>query len=245
MVFTFPMVLGQNTAEADLVGVKAGDWVKYNVIRIGPESVAWTPPPMKRAVWVRVEVQNVSGTTVTARETIHLTDGSDSVSTISWDLQKTQSAGVGEYVIATNLDLGDKVGDYTVWVNATGIFKDVDLTLNDTVSRTYGGVTKEVNVLKFSELVGYFEWWNNNTLEYYWDRETGFLLERIRQTCYIELGSTPMSTLKLEIADTNMWKMETQPFWSQSWPWALMGLVGTTAVGVIVVKLSSTKRNKT
>jgi len=73
------------------VGVKAGDWVKYSVTRLGPDTVAWGGPTMKRAVWVNVEVQNVSGTIITARETIHLTDGSDSISTISWDLQDAGS----------------------------------------------------------------------------------------------------------------------------------------------------------
>lgn len=244
LLIVFPMVLGQDTAEADLVGVKVGDWVLYSVTRLGPDTVAWGGPTMKRAVWVKVEVQNVSGTIITAREAIHLTDGSDSVTTISWDLQ-----GVGSwyhFIIATNLGPGDKVGDYTVWVNETGQFKDVDLTLNDTVSRSYGGVTREVNVLKFSELGTYFGWWRNNTLEYYWDCETGFLLEKIWQSRYVELGNTPISTLRLEIADTNMWEMETaQPFWSQSWPWAVVGLVGTTAAGAIVTaKMSKKKKQK-
>jgi len=245
LLFVSLSALGQNVSEAELVGVKVGDWVKYNVIRIGPDSVAWTPSPMERAVWIKVEVQNVSGTTVTALEIIHLTNGSDSVSTISWDLQNVNTLW-RHFIIAANLGPGDKVGEYTMWMNETEVFKDVDLVLNDTVSRTYGGVTRDVNVLKFSELVGYFEYWNNNTLEYYWDRETGFLLERIWQTRYAELGSTPMSTLKLEIADTNMWKMEAQLFQSQSWLWGIVGLVGTTAAGVtILVKLPKTERNRT
>lgn len=245
LLFAIPLVLGQNVSGTDLMGVKVGDWVKYNVMRIGPESVAWTPPPMERAVWIKVEVQDLSGTNVTALEIIHPTDGSDSVSTITWDLQDA-SALWFHFIIASNLDPGDKVGDYTVWVNETGAFKDVELTLNDTISRAYGGVTREVNVLRFTELVSYFGYWNNNTLEYYWDREIGILLERIWQTRYVELGSTPMSTLKLEIADTNIWKMEAQHFQSQSWQLAIVGLIATTVAGVTtLVKLPKTNRNET
>lgn len=222
-------------------GVKAGDWVLYSVTRLGPDKVAWGGPTMKRAVWVKVEVQNVSETVITARETIHLTDGSDSITTSSWDLQ-----GVGLWVhsiIATNLGPGDKVGDFTLWVNETGEFKDVELTLNNTVSRSYGGVTREVNVLKFSQLVGFFEWWNNNTLEYYWDRETGFLLEKIWQTRYVEVGNTSMSTLRLEIADTNMWEMETEEF--SSWQRLAVAIpVGAIIVAAVTIKLRNKKNGE-
>lgn len=234
LLMIFPIVFGQNTD-----GVKAGDWVKYSVTRRGPDTVAWGGPTMKRAVWVKVEVQNISGTVITARETTHLTDGSDSITMNSWDLQ-----GVGSwyhFIIATNLGPGDKVGDYTVWVNETGEFKDVDLTLNDTVSRSYGGVTREVNVLKFSELGTDFGWWRNNTLEYYWDRETGFLLEKIWQSRYVELGNTPISTLRLEIADTNMWEMET----GESFPWQPLAVgipVGAIIVAAVTIKLRNKKK---
>lgn len=232
LAFTFPMVFGQNM---DAVGVKTGDWIKYNVIRIGPDSTAWTTL-IGRAVWVKVEVQNVSGTIITVRETIRLVDGSDNVQTISWNLLDDTTLWQ-RFIIAKSLGPGDNVGRYTLWVNETRTFKEVDLALNNTALRSYGEVAREANVLKFSELVAYFEWWNNNTLEYYWDRESGFLLERIWQTRYVESGSTPMSTLKLEIADTNMWKMETEsrPFGNQSWLLALVGLVATTASGTILL----------
>ena len=238
LLMVFPLAFGQNTI--DMVGVNVGDWVKYSVTRLGPDKVAWGGPTMKRAVWVKVEVQNISGTVITARETIHLTDGSDSITTDSWDLQ-----GVGSwypFIIATNLGPGDKVGDYAVWVNETGEFKDVELTLNNTVLRSYGGVTKEVNVLKFSELVGFFEWWNNNTLEYYWDRETGFLLEKIWQTRYVEVGNTSISTLRLEIADTNMWEMETE---SSSWQRLAVAIpVGAIVVAAVTIKLRNKKKGE-
>ena len=238
LLMVFPLAFGQNTI--DMVGVNVGDWVKYSVTRLGPDKVAWGGPTMKRAVWVKVEVQNISGTVITARETIHLTDGSDSITTDSWDLQ-----GVGSwypFIIATNLGPGDKVGDFAVWVNETGEFKDVELTLNNTVSRSYGGVTKEVNVLKFSELVGFFEWWNNNTLEYYWDRETGFLLEKIWQTRYVEVGNTSISTLRLEIADTNMWEMETE---SSSWQRLAVAIpVGAIVVAAVTIKLRNKKKGE-
>jgi hypothetical protein len=182
---------------------------------------------MKKAVWVKVEVQNISGTVITARETIHLTDGSDSITTISWDLQERERLSL-RYILPANLSVGDDVGNRDVWITY-GNWKNVNLTLNATLSRSYGGVTREVNQLKWSYLLPYFEYVNTNTEEYYWDKETGFLLERTSQVRYVELGSTPMSTLQLKIADTNMWKMET----GHSFPW--QPLVVVIPVCVIIV----------
>ncbi len=241
LLIVLPMALGQSTTEAGLVGVKAGDWVKYKVIRIGPESAAWHVP-MDKAMWIKTEVLNVSGTNVTLLETIHLIDGSDSVRTHSWDLQKTPSSGFCRYVVASNLSPGDKVGDYTVWLNETGTFKDVELKLNATVSRTYGGVEREVNMLEWSHFGPYDVYIYSFYHEFCWDKSTGFLLEKTFQTYVLSYGNASMSTLKLEIADTNMWKMEAQPFWNQAWPWAIVGLVGTTATGgAIIVKLPKSR----
>lgn len=223
--------------EAYTVGVRAGDWVKYGVTRLGPDSIAWRPPPMGRAVWVKVEVQNVSGTIITACETIHLTDGSDRISTISWDLQERKRLSL-RYILPANLSTGDLVGNRDIWITYEN-WKNVNLTLNATLSRSYGGVTREVNQLKWSYLLPYFEYVNNNTEEYYWDRETGFLLEKTFQVRYVELGNTPMSTLQLKIADTNMWQMETK----RSFPWTLVvGIpVGGMIVAVLIVKLRNKK----
>lgn len=220
------------------VGVMAGDWVKYSVTKLGPDSIAWRPPPMKKAVWVKVEVQNVSGTIMTARETIHLTDGSDSITTISWDLQEREQLSL-RYILPANLSVGDDVGNRDVWITY-GNWKNVNLTLNATLSRSYGGVTREVNQLKWSYLLPYLEYVNNNTEECYWDRETGFLLERTSQVRYVELGSTPMSTLQLKIADTNMWEMET----GQSFPWQSLAVaIPSGAIIVVVVAVTIKLRN--
>lgn len=242
LLTVFPVVLAQDsiTVEADLVGVNVGDWVKYSVRRLGPDSIAWRPPPMATAVWVKIEVQNVSGTVIKARETTHLTDGSESVSTISWDLQKAERMSVS-YILPANLSVGSSVGSRDVWI-PTGI-GSVNLTLNATLSRSYGGVTREVNQLNWSYLLPYLEYWNNHTEECYWDRETGFLLEKTSQTRYVELGDTPMSTLQLKISDTNMWEMETE----ESFPWHMLAVVipGTGIVTVaVIVKLRNNRKEK-
>lgn len=244
------LALEQNTTEDNSVGIGVGDWVKYSVNRLGPDPTAWTPPPMKKAVSVKVEVQNVSNTVVTIRETIYLTDGTQTSREISEDLQKTMSSGFSHYILPANLNAGDKIGERVVFVATDDSdYKEVELAINATVSRSYGGLTREVNMLKYSFLMPFFEYMNNYSAEYYWDRESGFMLEKTWQTYYLELGNaTPMSTLQLKISDTNMWKMEIghESTWNQLWPWAAVGLVLAVVTGTtIFMKLPRNSRKRT
>jgi len=228
----FPMVFGQNTDEADAVGVKAGDWVKYRVARLG-SSVAWD---YSDAVWVKVEVLKVSGTTVTIRETVHDADGSELVRNFSSNL--LSSPAYYFYIIAANLGSGDKVDTFPMW-NETKLAY-VDITLNDTDYRSYGGVTKEVNRLKYSYVKSFFSDMANFTIEENWDRSTGFLLEKTHQFYLIDRKLNLWSMYTLKIEDTNMWEMEKPP--PQSFLWLAAIPIGAVIVAAVAVKLRNNKK---
>lgn len=228
-----------------VVGVKVGDWVKYGTTRLGtPRAWAW-----EDVEWVKVEVLNISDTTVTIRETLHYDDGDEYVRNSSISLGHSGVYDYSKYIIAANLEPRDKVGEVHVWVERNkGVY--VDLTLNDTDYRSYGGVTREVNQLKWLNLEedpiipGLLI---NRTYERYWDKDTGFLLECKVQTYligYKEYYEThPSSTYKLEIVDTNMWEMEKPP---QQPPWWLVTIpIGSVIAVAVVFKLrNNTKKNK-
>jgi hypothetical protein len=228
-------------AEADVVGVKAGDWVKYSVTRVGSTG-AW-PADLSRAVWVKVEVLNVSGANVTIREIVHDADGSEMIRNSSYNLENYIGSS-GNYIIAANLGPGDKIDfvpleiDFYKWVN-------VYLTLNDTDYRSYGGVSREVNHLKFSglqsdSLIGASEiFWINCTCERYWDKSTGFLLEWKVVKYYIGYEKYP-SIFNLEIEDTNMWNMKRPQ--QLSW-WVATIPVGAIIIALVAIKLRNNKKN--
>jgi hypothetical protein len=229
-------------AEVGVVGVKPGDWVKYKVTKLG-SSFAW----IEKAVWVKVEVLNVSSTTVTTRETIHHDDGSEWVSNSSYDLHQYVYAS-NRYIIAANLGPGDKVGEYPMWrdTNET-VPVYVDLILNNTDYRSYDGVTREVNQLKYSRLWkdGFAPYFINGTLEKYWDKCTGFVLEWKIQECYIPIpeegaiGKECSSTYWMEIVDTNMWEMQKP---QQSFLWLAAIPVGAVIVAVATIKLRNNRK---
>ncbi|MCK4434872.1 hypothetical protein KAU92_05225, partial [Candidatus Bathyarchaeota archaeon] len=222
----FPIVFAQDT----VVGVNPGDWVRYKVTRLG-SSFAW----VEDAVWIEVEVLNVSDTTVTIGETVHDADGSELVRNFSSDL--LSSPAYYFYIIAANLGSGDKVDTFPMW-NETKLAY-VDITLNDTDYRSYGGVTREVNRLKYSYVKSFFSDMANFTIEEYWDRSTGFLLEKTYQFYLIDRKLNLWSMYTLKIEDTNMWEMEKPP---QSFLWLAAIPIGAVIVAAVAVKLRNDKK---
>jgi hypothetical protein len=221
--------LVRGDAETDVVGVETGDWVRYSVTRLG-SSVAWD---YSDAVWVKVEVLKVSGTTVTIRETVHDADGSELVRNFSSDLLSSPAYYL--YIIAANLGSGDKIDTFPMW-NET----NVDITLNDTDYRSYGGVTREVNRLKYSYVKSFFSDMANFTIEEYWDR-SGFLLEKTYQFYLIDRKLSLWSMYTLEIADTNMWEMEKP---QQAFLWLTAIPIGAVIAVAVAVKVRNNRKNK-
>jgi hypothetical protein len=222
------MATWQDITNGDLVGVKVGDWVKYSVSRLG-QPHAWVPPPIERAEWIRVDVLGISGTTITVNETIHLADGSERIKTFPSDIKM----GLTEtYIVPANLSAGDEF---------FLIFTEV--AINSTVSGTYGGVVREVNLLNRSYFVSHFEYVYNYSEEYCWDKKSGFLLERTFRSYALGFENTSMSTLSLAIVDTNMWKMDRklQSRGSQS---GLLVVAGLFIVAMVVITVTKLSKNK-
>ena len=234
------------SAEAgyDLVGIKVGDWVKYNVRKVGQPGI-WVPPFERTVSEIKVEVQSVSGTAVTMGET-----ADEKTHLLSEELQNTKSHGYTYYIIAANLSAGDQIGELRALKDTNYNWVDSTLSINATVSRDYGGVNREVNLLRCSYLLPVYEYIFNFSQEHYWDKETGFLLERTWKQYALGYwkGSGKNATwsalpknetwsmLQLEIADTNMWKMEMAPaFWSE---WRLLAISGVAATAIFAAAIS-------
>ena len=234
LLMTSMSCLVRGDAETDVVGVKAGDWVKYDVKYQGTGSQAWVGrfrPSWIKAVEVRV--LNVTNGIVSFREIHYGPDGK-----VNYERTQTSQSGI-RYIIPANLEPEDKIDTIPMEVSINQ-WEYVDLTLNDTVPRSYGGVTREVNRLMYSRLEydGLVGLWANWTLEQCWDKPTGCLLEMTYQMRFID-NPEYWSALKMEIVDTNMWEMEKP---KQS-PWWLAAIpIGTVIAVAIVVKLRNDKK---
>jgi len=229
-----------DVGEGDLVGVKVGDWVKYRFSITGP---AFSGDWEESIDCIRIEVQNVSGTLVTVRESTHYKKGDETINTRNADL-RTHSIGPYSYIIATNHSKGDRI------LIEGYEFEDVfhKFFINGTVTKEYLGASREAYYSIASFTMPFFWDHINGTQEYYWDRETGFLLEHRYEAVFVGYENTTFSRWLMEIADTNLWETkiipQPQSVWRQLGLFAFTGAVaGTVTVITFIKRRPKTNKN--
>lgn len=205
------------------VGVKAEDWVKYSDI-----SVSWTGTgtepqyvtDAKQMDWMKVEVQSVSGTTVSMTTTVHYKNGTDKPQTVSYDVEGGQTGQTGFlfFIIGANLKKGDPV---TSQPNAP--------TINDTVTRTYAGASRNVNVLDVTYSSGGYTY----TMTIYWDQITGVMLELLMRQPDVEYS--------IKATETNLWTADSLEMILGN---LLYIMIIVVAIVVIIVGVFIVKRKK-
>src|SRR4030065_2254583 len=123
LVSTVPTSVGAYT-----VGVKAGDWVKYqgNASGIEPEEFL----DLSQMEWMKGEVLSVSGTTVTVQMTAHYKNGSDAVQKLVGDVASA-SGNLTFMIMPAGLKKGDALPLAMFDLGQT------DLVINNTLTRTY------------------------------------------------------------------------------------------------------------
>jgi len=161
---------------ATQVTVKAGDWIKHDYTIIG-----W-PPETPYPEWLKVEFLNVDGTNATVRVTMHMSNGTEYDDTVLVDVVAGgQALGLSGLVIPANMTVGE-----TVFISGYG-----DVTIDDEVTRIYADT--------FRPTVSAFISQHGNLITYYWDKQTGVLVETYLQTS----GGMRSNS---EATETNMWK---------------------------------------
>jgi len=227
-------------------GVKAGGWVKY-IVECSGDPHLWNVPltyysPMD-VKWIRVEVLSVSENNVTVKETIHCFDGAEHNRTIIISPARPMYPSI-RYVIPANVNAGYRLPVNLVLPDiTTNEHKKIgELLINETILSSYGGVARQVNVLKWSWLYPYSGNIENLTELYVWDKMTGFLLEKKWQSYFLGYENTSLSTVLVRIVDTNLWHMEkeTQSIWNQICLWAIAScIVAFVAIATVTIRKSS------
>jgi len=133
------------------VGVKKGDWVEYQSTYTG------TPPELS-SDFFRFEILKVNGTIITYEGITDFLNGTRKDSVYTADISVSDAIDFGFFVIPSNLP---DSGTFYSGDKAIG-----NLTVNGVEERTYAGV-KRVTV---SAKLG-------NSSTWYWDKDTGVLLE--------------------------------------------------------------------
>ncbi|MFQ5848725.1 MAG: hypothetical protein ACE5IQ_13775 [Candidatus Methylomirabilales bacterium] len=178
-------------------GVEAGDFVKYSLEYTGYPSGIPLPTSME------IEFLSVSGTEATVRMTVHSSDGTKLTEEMTLDL----AVGGGSLggVVGFVIPVGRTTGD-SVFMSGVG-----DVTIEGETTRTYAGASRTV---VFAGIMG---------LTYYWDKQTGVLVE--------VSGVTGGLTVSAKATETNMWG--AAPFFVQWWFLAIVAGVIIALAGTV------------
>lgn len=155
-------------------GVSVGDWALYDATPSGNMTI----PPEMNMTWVKMTVQEISGTNITYESLVHYSNGTEETETNVVDVYTGQGNGTGTF-IAKNLYEGDLIYTSPPSVGPFGIYGPSfeDATINKTILRTYLGESVEVNNLNITKTSPFSGYTLTMSLSYYWYRATGMLAE--------------------------------------------------------------------
>jgi len=142
------------SVEAAQVGIKVGDWVKFEYMFIG-----W-PADQTYPEWLKLEFISVEGTIVTVRFTQRLSDGTEQSDTAPVDIvSNIEVPLLAGIVIPADRTIGD-----SVYIAGYG-----NAIIENETTKTYAGANRTVVYTSF--------WPSEAQVTYYWDKLTGVMVE--------------------------------------------------------------------
>jgi len=213
--------------------IPAAFWSSKNPNAVEPQSVT----DLKKTDWKLVTVTKVSGTNVTMSVSTKFNNGTqqDSIYTANMTSALTTSKEDSEFgflIIPAGLSKGDSV-------------RQSAIVINETLTKEFLGEDREVNYAGLRIQVEF-----ETNYEYYWDRQTGFLLKsRFSEFGYVwddtaELFYETTTVIQIDIIETNLWQTPNPPqlWWLQWGPPVVV--VAIVLVTVILVKIRPKTRRK-
>jgi hypothetical protein len=176
-------------AKTAVVGVSQGDVFEYNMVSHWSSLFTDTIPEelleLNQTEWLRVTVTGISGSQISTRVTTHYRNGTEISADGSCNIETGEGSG-GPPFIGANLGKNDLVNPSA----------SESWYINETVTRTYKDGPRETNHLNLeytgnSSEIGEF----NTVYDYYFDKNTGVLVEYNSEFSYTGLTSIARSTL--------------------------------------------------
>ena len=229
------MVLTSVVAQPRIVGVNVGDWFEYNDVAVtwsSNDPNATFPPSgwewlkeTNETEWMRLSVEQVSGTNITLQMLTHYRNGTEETSGGDVDID-TGDGNMTFMAISADLNANDTIYSSPDWS---------DYKINETISRTYPDGVRNTNHLNMT----YEYSWNISETQYYyymsqnfyWDRESGIFVEsHFEVTNQTGEYLTTWSSLA-RITDSNVWVIPEFPTWTPT----LLILI-TLAIAIVISK---------
>jgi hypothetical protein len=209
-------VVGQALAQTRTPGVKAYDYLVYNITtHWNPSNTSEATPSilvdLNNTKHYNVTITGISGANVTTSQLWDFVNGTQLAYLVVWNLETAESyymTSQFEGIVGANLGVGDLL-------HPSG---NDSLTINQTITRNYASGARDTNVVQLSAPIQnsttdsatnetIYTTIGNEELTFYIDKATGVLVEQrneINSITPVESGST-IWTLK----ETNLWDVSS------------------------------------
>ena len=194
-------MVGGVWAQTYAPGVAEGDTFTYDITGFWSSTDPSVAVPqslleLNETDYYEVIINGTAGAEVIATSTVHFKNGSETSFVSSLNLETGVASGGALLILAANLRANDKIHNGTDTV-----------TINETVVRNYLGADRETNHL----MLNYQENSITGTLDRYFDRETGVLVELRDETSYVNPAMTIIVSWKIK--GTNVWGNPAEILW--------------------------------
>ena len=221
-VFLLSAMVLTSSAQERIVGVNVDDWFKFGDITVSWSSndpnatfPVWLEE-MNETEWMLMSVEGIFDTNITFQTVDHYKNGTERIQDGYIDIdtgdsseETNETASMELMAISVYLDVNDTVytsGDYSTW------------KINETVVRTYPDGVRETNHVnmtwEYSFTINETEYYVYNSMSYYWDRESGIIVEYYYGGIN-QIGEylTTWSTL-VRTTESNVWVIPEFPTWA-------------------------------
>jgi hypothetical protein len=223
MFLLLAMAVVSVSAQSRTVGVFVGDWFKYGDINVHWSSNfpnATIPDYLKEfndTEYAIVSILSVVNTNVTVEMTTHYKNGSDEITSGFVDIDTGEGENATMLVISADLNENDTIytsGMYSTW------------KINETITRIYPDSVRETNHLNVTMEYDVPPIYQYNSLNYYWDKHTGMLVEMLQNSTQQMGENVTTASMSIRITDSDVWVI---PEFSTSTTMMLALAVLTTA----------------
>lgn len=205
IVSLLAMISASGAATDRMPGVNVGDVFTYGNLSFNwySNDTSATPPTewqgLNQTEWIRISVGNVVVKNVTCNLQAHYKNGTEETGSGWIDVDTGDNLNMTWFFIAANLNSGDSIyssGSYSTWM------------INETIQKMYDGVPRDANhinmTIEESNPPPYY-YYVYASQNFYWDRETGALIEMsiyVNQTFTL---STTEYSISIELTGSNVW----------------------------------------
>jgi hypothetical protein len=198
-------IVGRAWAQTRVPGVVQGNVFTYDVTSFWSSSDQSATIPenlldINKTEFYRVTITEVSGAEITTQNTWHFTNGTETSTIGTVNVEAGGSSGGFWAIVAANLRANDLVHPYG---------QDA-ITVNETIIRAYPGGERETNHFTVNyqgddETYGYY----TEEGDCYFDRKTGMLVELYDKASFVSANIE--SAVLWKIKDSNVWVVPEFP----------------------------------